>query len=282
METVFIALSNMSGIACASDRDHTIYQLSKKVPLALAVNPFSPIPWDKIIEQYKLTGGPEEKEEFSDYASHFLAFLSTIPVEKSWHSETRDDLNIIFMGYGKEELFPCVYDVILKINSEKDILEEDFSVYRKISHHHVSAINMLGSFEEVSTLLFGATQKNKEAAFDSLSKQYDIYKERVRDKFKESEFEDYVNKKLEEFDSEIEAANIINSSSDEISSQVNTGMDTFSIEDLVTAAETLVNAEIRLKHLFSKGKDAVRSTKEIAVITQTEGVTWLKHSLFAL
>lgn len=82
METVFIALSNMSGIACASDRDHTIYQLSKKVPLALAVNPFSPIPWDKIIEQYKLTGGSEEKEEFSDYASHFLAFLSTIPVEK--------------------------------------------------------------------------------------------------------------------------------------------------------------------------------------------------------
>ena len=40
-------------------------------------------------------------------------------------------------------------------------------------------------------------------------------------------------------------------------------------EDLVTAAETLVNAENRLKHLFSKGKDAVRSTKEIAVITQT-------------
>ena len=37
-------------------------------------------------------------------------------------------------------------------------------------------------------------------------------------------------------------------------------------EDLVTAAETLVNAEVRLKHLFSKGK---RSTKEIAVITQT-------------
>ena len=134
----------------------------------------------------------------------------------------------------------------------------------------------------VIALLFGATRKNKEAAFDSLSKQYDIYKERVRDKFKESEFEDYVNKKLEEFDSEIEAANIINSSSDEISSQVSKGMDTFSIEDLVTAAETLVNAEVRFKHLFSKGKDAVRSTKEIAVITQTEGVTWLKHSLFAL
>ena len=27
------------------------YQLSKKVPLALAVNPLSPIPWDNIIER---------------------------------------------------------------------------------------------------------------------------------------------------------------------------------------------------------------------------------------
>ena len=50
METIFIALSNMSGIACASDRDHTIYQLSKNVPLALAVRPTSPIPWDGIID----------------------------------------------------------------------------------------------------------------------------------------------------------------------------------------------------------------------------------------
>ena len=66
METIFIALSNMSGIACASDRDHTLYQLSKKVPLALAVSPSSPIPWDSIIEQYKRTAGLEEKEEFSD------------------------------------------------------------------------------------------------------------------------------------------------------------------------------------------------------------------------
>lgn len=82
METTFIALTNMSDIACASDRDHTIHQLSKKVPLALAVSPHSPIPWDKIIEQYKLAGGPVEKDEFSDYASHFISFLATIPVRK--------------------------------------------------------------------------------------------------------------------------------------------------------------------------------------------------------
>jgi hypothetical protein len=29
METIFIALSNMSGVACASDRDHILYQINK-------------------------------------------------------------------------------------------------------------------------------------------------------------------------------------------------------------------------------------------------------------
>ncbi len=282
METTFIALINGSGIACASDRDHTIYQLSKKVPLALAVSPCSPIPWDSIIQQYKHTGVPEEKEDFSDYASHFLAFLSTIPVDRSWHIQFPHDLNFIFMGYGKEDLFPCVYDVMLKINSEKGILEEDFSEYTIISHHRIAAFNMLGSFEEVSTILFGATKSIKDAAFKNMTRQYDIYKDRILDRFKETEYADYVNKKTEAFDPEEAAAVIINSASDEILSQIEIGLETFSIEDLVTAAETLVNAEVRLKHLVSKGKDGVQTTQEIAVITRVEGVTWLKHSLFAL
>ena len=64
--------------------------------------------------------------------------------------------------------------------------------------------------------------------------------------------------------------------------KVLSGIDSFSIEDLVTASETLVNAEVRLKHLFSGGKEDLHVSKEIAVITRTEGVTWIKHSLFAL
>lgn len=282
METIFIALSNMSGIACASDRDHTLYQLSKKVPLALAVSPTSPIPWDHIIEQYKQTGGPEEKEEFSDYASHFLMFLSSIPVDKLWKSLSRDDLNIVFMGYGKEDLFPRVYDVILRVNPDKNILEEDFSEYNKLSHNQTAAFNMLGDFEGVSTLLFGSTQNTRDVLFENYTKQYEIYKERVIEKFKDTEYSSYVQKTLEEFDVEEIVANNINSATDEILSNVYVGLDTFSIEDLVTAAETLVNAEVRLKHLASMGKEYPHTTKEIAVITRIEGVTWLKHSLFAL
>ena len=81
METTFIALTNMSGIACASDRVIPSISCPRKY-LSLGSQPTLPIPWDNIIEQYKLAGGPEEKDEFSDYASHFISFLATIPVRK--------------------------------------------------------------------------------------------------------------------------------------------------------------------------------------------------------
>lgn len=282
METIFIALSNMSGIACASDRDHTLYQLSKKVPLALAVSPTSPIPWDSIIEQYKRAGGPEEKKKFSDYASHFLEFLSTIPVDESWKFQFKSDHEAIFMGYGKEDMFPCIYDLDLKVNPDSKRLEKDFHDYKKLSHDHNAAFFLLGDFEEVLTLLCGTTMHTEGMLLENYSKQYEIYKERVIEKFKDTEYSSYVQKKFEENDILDIVLDNMNAATNKILSQVYEGLDSFSIEDLVTAAETLVNAEVRLKHLASMGKEHPHSTKEIAVITRTEGVTWLKHSLFAL
>ena len=282
MKPICIALTNMSGIACASDRDHTIYQLSKRVPFAVAVNPDSPIPWYSIIEQYQLSGEPEESEEFSYYATHFIAFLSNHFAEKSWSDLPADDTNVFFMGYGKEDLFPSVYDTVLRVNSENGQFEATQVVYNKISHQERIAINHLCDIDSVSPLLFGATNNVKEIAFDKLIQQYEIYKERVNEHFKDTEYADFVNKNLEAFDVEESADNLVNSASDNISADVSMGLNSFSIEDLVSAAETLVNAEVCLKHLLSQGKEYSHATKEIAVITHTEGVTWLKHSVFAL
>ena len=52
MNTSFVAYMNKRGIACASDTDMTMYALSKQEPVALAVNSYSPIPWDTIINDY--------------------------------------------------------------------------------------------------------------------------------------------------------------------------------------------------------------------------------------
>ena len=282
MKPICIALTNMSGIACASDRDHTIYQLSKRVPFAVAVNPDSPIPWYSIIEQFQLSGEPEESEEFSDYVTHFVSFLSNHFAEKSWSDLPADDTNVFFMGYGKEDLFPSVYDTVLKVNPENGQFEATQVGYNKISHQVCTAINHLCDIDSVSTLLFGVTNQTREALLPIYTKLFESYKDRVKKHFADTEFTSYVTQELGSYNIEDSYYQTFYNAYGEVTSRTSMGLNTFSVEDLVTAVETLVNAEVRLKHLLSKGKEYPHLTKEIAVITRIEGLTWLKHSLFAL
>ena len=74
----------------------------------------------------------------------------------------------------------------------------------------------------------------------------------------------------------------VEKASSRILHEVNIGIDTFSMEEMVTSAESLVNANVRLNHLKNGGKGLVGQTREIAVLTRAEGFTWIKHSLFAI
>ena len=58
------------------------------------------------------------------------------------------------------------------------------------------------------------------------------------------------------------------------------GVDSFSVEDLVTAVESLVEANAELIHLRSGATGDPARVKEIAVLTIPEGLTWIKHSLY--
>lgn len=282
MRTTFIALSSMSGIACASDADHTLYQLSRKQPLAVAVNPYSPIPWDSIVNAYKEKGEPECKLNFEEYAMDFLHFLSLIPAKETWKELSQDDANIIFMGYGQEDLFPCLYDVLLGHNEDTKHLEMKAHLFTQISHKNQASINLLGDLESVSTILWGATNDTKDFLLKKHVELFDVYKKRVLEKFKGTEFEAFVTKKLDAYDPEAAYENAIVEATDNCFLDIQHGLDSFSIEELVTAAETIVNAEVRLDHLRSCCKDSLHSTREIAVITRVEGLTWIKHSLYAL
>lgn len=61
-----------------------------------------------------------------------------------------------------------------------------------------------------------------------------------------------------------------------------TGIDTFDIQDMIDTAESLLNANIRLRELETGEKTGTPTVKEIAVLTKTEGVTWIKHSIYAV
>lgn len=280
MNTTFIALSSMSGIVCASDTDHTIYQLSKTLPLAVAVNSLSPIPWDSIIDTYKRK---KKLEPIATIKECAIDFVNSFPnlLEGSWSNLIVDDRNIIFMGYGQDDLFPSVYDIMISWNEAGGQVEISDELFTQISHQKPASINLLGNLESVSTILWGATRETKAFLLKKHLEQFEIYKHRVLDKFEGTEFEEFVTQKLSNYDPVMAFVNVIDEATDETFNEIQRGIDSFSIEEMVTAAETIVDAEVRLDHLSSGRMGPLHSTREIAVITRIEGLTWIKHSLYA-
>lgn len=282
MSTTFIAISNMSGIACASDTDNTIYQLSRSFPFAVAVDSCSPIPWDAIINGYKRSGEPEEKEDFVDCVKDFEEFLSTIPASDNHPNLSIDHSKIIFMGYGKEDIFPRLYATCLRPTKGKWEFDVDKTDLFKVSHKDYAHIDYLGGLENVYTLIWGATGDVNDKLLETHIETFELYKERVLERFKGTEFEAFVTRKLDAYDAKQRLMMKMRQATDKTFANVLYGIEKFSVEDMVMAAETIVNAEVRLGHLSSGCKKPLSTTREIAVITRTEGLTWIKHSLYAL
>lgn len=275
----FFALFTKAGIACAADTDHTIYRLSKDLPVALAVNPSSPIPWDKIIEEYKRGLNHKSQESLEDYAADFNAFLSTYKVEKALGTLSHYDANIIFFGFGSEDIYPSAYDVNVMID-ENGMLGLDMSFVHKISNREYSFFHFLGDFDSVSTLLFGATKKTITFYYEQHVALWEEYARRVTEKFKGTEYEEYVNSHLGNYDYQSHIELILKKATSGVLKELSIGFSSFGIEDMVTAVETIVNANAKLNHLRSGAPGKPGEAKEIAVMTIPEGLSWIKHSLY--
>lgn len=278
MVPTFFALCSKAGIACAADSDHTIYRLSDNLPVAIAVNPQSPVPWEQIIGEYKQTK-PEERELFLDYAADFGKFLSALEVKASWQKLTTETGNIIIFGYGSEDVFPSVFDVMVQVD-ENDSLVFYNSEVHSVTYDDFAFFHMLGNFDSVSTLLYGVAPKTREFFLQKQLEQFDRYSSRVMEKFKGTEYEEYVTKSISEFDVEGNICEKINQATDQTFNELASGVDSFSIEEMVTAVESIINANAKLNNLHSKAKGRHVEVKEIAVMTLPEGLTWIKHSIY--
>ena len=105
----------------------------------------------------------------------------------------------------------------------------------------------------------------REYAIEKQLECYEIYKQRLVEKFKGTKYEEYVNKSLEKFNAmAILPYENVEKASSRILHEVNIGIDTFSMEEMVTSAESLVNANVRLNLLKNGGKGLVGQTREIA------------------
>lgn len=282
MTTTCVALSNQSGIVIASDTYHTVYQLAKKYPFAVAVDSFSPLPWEEIINNYIGRGESLDERDFMEYVKDFEDFLETLPFQDCFSSTISKPANIIFLGYGRDDIFPCVYDTMVAFDEEqqKNLFVEP-SDFIRINHNNMAQVSFLGNLDSISTLIWGINRDMSEVITSKYDELFETYKKRVIDKFQGTDYEEFVKNKLEEYNPRESSQIQINQSIDNVYDNVLIGIDSFSIEDMVTAAETIVNAEVRLDHLASGCGAPLHSTCEIAVITRTEGLTWIKHPIFA-
>ena len=274
----FLALFNKTGVACAADENHTIFRLSKDLPVAVAVNPASTIPWEEILNDYQRKCPAREHLLMSEYAADFNAFLASVTVQEGWENIPSEELNIIFFGFGSQDIFPSAYDVLAEIKD--GVLHLGDSFINAVDNDNDVLSHFLGDFESISTLIWGATPQVRSFFYEKDKELFKVYSERVKDRFKGTAYEDYVNKHLAEYDVEGEIATGLNNATDSAYSAFMMGVESFSVEDLVTAVETLVQANAELSHIRSHAKGTPRNVKEMAVITIPEGLTWIKHSLY--
>lgn len=280
----FLAIYNQSGIACASDTDNTIYRLSKEEPVAIAICPYSPIPWECIITQYLRKGEPEHHKTLEEYARDFETFFQQFHADKAWNKLGINELNLIFLGYGQDEIYPSVCDIQIEVDEETEKMKLGEIGIKQInlSRDENAGYNWNGNFERLASILFGATEQVKNFATEKQFDLFHAYKQRVIEKFKGTQYEEYVNKCLSNYPEEIAVPKPVTKATTKAFERAYEGISTFSIEELVSTAETLVNANVRLLHLKEGGKGLLGHTREIAVLTRAEGFTWIKHSLFAI
>lgn len=282
MSTSFVAFMNKRGIACASDTDMTLYALSKREPVAVAVNSYSPIPWDTIINAYLRRGDIALHENFTDYARDFAEYLLTVEGNSKWKHLSEDDSNIIFLGYSTEDIFPSAVDIMARYDSTEKKLKCDFNIEFSISHEADSNFFTLSHFENVESVFLGCNTQLREKLIEKQVDCFKIYKQRVADAFKGTRYEQTVNEFISEYDERQEYANQLGQMVGVHQNHLFTAIESFDIEDLVKVAEMFVDSNDQLIHLKNGGKGVLRSTKELAVITRVEGVVWIKHSLYGV
>lgn len=276
MKTNFVAFLNKHGIACASDTDMTLYALSKKEPVALAVNPYSPILWDNIINAYLRRGDIALHDDFSDYVRDFAEFLKTVDSQKKWAKLTDEEANIIFMGYGQDDLFPSGIDVYVRHNTTSNALECELRAECRIDHEYSSDYCRLGEFELMQPVLNGISDDALDSMIDMHTKNMKKYKERMAAALKKA------NCKTSLDEVQFDETSAFMDELEDHQRQLNIAIESFNIEDMVRVAETFIDANDQLEHLKGGGIGLPNSTKELAVITRTEGLTWIKHCLYGL
>lgn len=280
MTTSCIAFFSKAGIVAASDSDFSIRPMSKKSPVAMAVNTYSPVPWKSLIDDYLLENENCSFPSLREPADSFVSFFNKREISSSIFKKNPDEV-IYLMGFNENDIYPSLMALKIDVDERNKLILSDY-FERNVSHEDFSFYATIGDFNFVSPILAGATDPFMETVQKKEIKLLTIYRDKLFEKVKGMPFEKEWSEKLQNFNIKEGVDEKIINAVQNVMNEIAVGIDTFSIQDMVDYAESLVNAEIRLRSLKQKAKGDNLGTREIAVITIPEGLTWIKHHLFAI
>ena len=280
MTTSCIVFFSKAGIVAASDSDFSIRPMSKKYPVAMSVNIYSPIPWKTIIDDYLLENENCSFSTIREMTDSFISYFNHRKLSSSIFKKDPDEI-IYFMGFNENDIYPSLIALKIDADDKKQLILSDFFA-RNVSPEDFSFYAPIGDFKFVSPILAGATVQFMDTVQKNEVKLLTIYRDKLLEKVKGMPFEKKWSEKLQNFNIKEAVDEMITNAVQSVMREIAIGIDTFSIKDMVDYAETLVNAEVRLRSLKNKEKGFQRGTREIAVITIPEGLTWIKHHLFAI
>lgn len=173
MNTSFVAFLNKEGIACASDTDMTLYTLSRQEPVGSCREFVFTHPLGCHHQHLSKKGEIAKHEVFGDYARDFCNYLCSVEVDPAWKKMTEDDRNIIFLGFGTDDVFPSVVDIMVHIDEETDKLVCDFNIERGIDHDNETDFFTLSHFEKTQPIMYGISHA---AHLKLIDKQVEPYR----------------------------------------------------------------------------------------------------------
>lgn len=248
------------------------------MPLALAVGHDGRFPWEKVIEDYRVLDRAASCRTLEEYARDFEAYLAGLPLLATAPPR---ETNLIFCGYGREDVFPSVFDVVFNLQEDGKWGFGSCCLIN-LGHSAPAAIHHFGDIRYIEPLLYGGTGAVQERMSGRLVSGLETYHDRVRKAVRGKKYAKEVESLLKEKDPEEMISSSFEDAGCSFRRNLLIGLDSFSVAELVSAAETLVDANVRLEALWSKGESVTEPVREIAVITRAEGMTWIKHSVFGV
>lgn len=277
MKTSLIAFFNQGGVAIASSANYSIWPISKNLPMAIVIDGNSSFPWKDILTDFISTSDTDNKYTFQGLKNDIEGFINEVYNDKI----NQENTPVFIIGYENGDIYSSFVELRTMVGSDGSFYLNEVDK-RKVTINDTAFFTTVGDFLLVKPMMAGASDEILGKMLLKISGVVDTYKNILQEKLAADEnIDQRYTDCLKAFDPNQYAEDFLGSCVEDALRSLKRGIDTFSIEEMVDYAETLVNTEAGLENLKDQ-KNIASVTKEIAVITLPEGFTWLKHPIFAI